>query len=243
MEDHFPEPDSNRDATASEAGDDLDCLAGAATQTYGSWRRWAALGSLLAALLICDLGTKHWAQVSLQNRPGKRVVVIDGWLSLSYVRNPAGAWGFMRGMKPGTRHYLLLAVSVVAVGVLVFLLLRSGSAQTLLRVALVCILAGALGNIVDRVRWRYVVDFIDWHKWFRWPTFNVADIAITVGVVMMAVEIFVDRKHPATSRNGDPGPGRMVDGGHSDGPMDPPTSGGTARSTDSSSGSRDGVES
>jgi signal peptidase II len=165
-----------------------------------SLRGWLLLSALLSGLLLCDLLTKHWAQVSLQHRARGRVTLIEGWLDLTYVRNPAGAWGFMRGMNPNTRHYVLLSVSLLAVGILVVLLVRSRPKQTFLRVALACILAGALGNIIDRVRWRYVVDFIDWHKWFRWPTFNVADIAITVGVIMMAVEIFLDRSdRPASA--------------------------------------------
>jgi signal peptidase II len=160
------------------------------------YRSWAMLLGLFAALLVFDLVSKHWAQVDLQHRPRRRIELVKGWLNLSYVRNPAGAWGFMRGMDSNKRHYLLLAVSLAAVGILVVLLARSRPDQTWLRISLTCILAGAVGNIVDRVRWRYVVDFIDWHKGFKWPTFNVADIAITVGVVMMAVEIFLDRPEP-----------------------------------------------
>lgn len=166
-------------------------------------RSWLLLAALLGGLLASDLLTKHWAQVSLQHRTRGRVTLIEGWLNFTYVRNPAGAWGFMRGMNPSTRHYLLLSVSLLAVGILLALLIRSRPRQTWLRAALACILAGALGNIVDRVRWRYVVDFIDWHKWFRWPTFNVADIAITVGVIMMAVEIFLDRSDRPGSADGE----------------------------------------
>ena len=169
-----------------------------------SLKAWLMLAALLGGLLVCDVLTKHWAQASLQHRTRGRITLIEGWLDLTYVRNPAGAWGFMRGMNPNTRHYVLLSVSLAAVGILVVLLVRSRPRQTWLRVALACILAGALGNIIDRVRWRYVVDFIDWHKWFRWPTFNVADIAITVGVIMMAVEIFMDRSDEPTSPDADP---------------------------------------
>lgn len=154
---------------------------------------------LISTLLAVDLYSKHWAQVALQKRPKKQVVLVKGYLNLTYVRNPAGAWGLMRSLDPQVRHVVLLLVSFVAVGILLLLLIRSGSDQIWLRVALACILAGAIGNIVDRVRWRYVVDFIDWHRWFRWPTFNVADIAITVGVLMLAVEIFINREETGPS--------------------------------------------
>jgi signal peptidase II len=108
---------------------------------------------------------------------------------MRYAENPGAAWGFLRDLANGTRT-LFFGVVVLAATVAILLYLRRlAPGQRLLQVALSLVLTGAWGNYLDRLARGYVVDFIDWHWWKRpdlyWPTFNVADSLIVVGVALL----------------------------------------------------------
>lgn len=108
-----------------------------------------------------------------------------------YVRNRGAAFGFLSDMEPTWRRRFFMTVSCLAV-VLILMLYRSVEpTQRLLMTSLSLILAGAIGNFIDRVRLDYVIDFIDWHwkEVYHWPTFNIADSAITVGVALLFIEM------------------------------------------------------
>ncbi len=116
---------------------------------------------------------------------------------MNYVENPGAAWGMFRGLSEGFRNAFF---GIISVGAVVFILryyrkLRED--QRFLQVALSFVLAGAVGNFIDRLARRYVIDFVEWYWWnrpdIRWPTFNVADSLIVVGVAMLIV-------HPGTRR-------------------------------------------
>lgn len=155
--------------------------------------KWLAL--LLITLVVCALDqcTKHWAQHDLQVRPGRRIVLVEGYLALSYVRNPGAAWGFLARSNESFRRPFFIGISVLAMGFILYLFRRLERGQLLLMTALSLVMGGAIGNFIDRLRYNYVVDFVDFHVGhrFKWPTFNVADVAITVGVVLLFVEMFV----------------------------------------------------
>jgi len=138
-----------------------------------------------SATLALDQMSKHWAQSDLQYRKNASISVIHNSLSLTYVRNPAGAWGLLGGLDKKLRHVVLLSTSVLAVAILAFLIPRGRSLVDL--AAMGAVLGGAVGNLLDRLRWHYVIDFVDWHRYIKWPTFNLADVAITVGVILLAV--------------------------------------------------------
>jgi signal peptidase II len=108
---------------------------------------------------------------------------------MRYAENPGAAWGLFRGASEGART-LFFGLATLAASVFILLYLRRLEArQRLLQVALSLVMAGALGNLVDRLVRGYVVDFVDWHWWKRpdlyWPTFNVADSMIVVGVCLL----------------------------------------------------------
>ena len=85
-------------------------------------------------------------------------------------------------------------ISVVAIGVILYLYRRTAD-KKLESLSLILILGGALGNLIDRIRFGFVIDFIDWfYKGSHWPTFNVADIWITVGVGLLLVDLLFRRK-------------------------------------------------
>jgi signal peptidase II len=114
--------------------------------------------------------------------------VTETWFNLRLAGNKGAAWSIFRDMPDGIRVPFFVIISVVAVGVIVHLYRKADN--KLMMTSLALILAGALGNLIDRVRLGFVVDFIQWYwKGFYWPTFNVADIAISVGVPLMIVDM------------------------------------------------------
>jgi signal peptidase II len=142
------------------------------------WRgKWLALAIITVVCVGLDQGTKHWAQTDLQHRLTRRVTLVEGYLALSYVRNPGAAWGFLARAN----KFIL------------YLFRKLEPGQHLMMTALSLVMGGAIGNFIDRIRFNYVVDFIDFHiqRRFKWPTFNVADIAITIGVLLLFLEMFI----------------------------------------------------
>jgi len=117
---------------------------------------------------------------------------IEDYWHFRYVENPGAAWGLFADLPESVRRAFFHVVSLAALGFIFFMYRRTEADQRLVRVALALISGGALGNFMDRLVRGYVIDFIDWH-WrnqpgMRWPTFNVADAAICVGVAFMLLD-------------------------------------------------------
>jgi signal peptidase II len=108
---------------------------------------------------------------------------------MRYAENPGMAWGFLRDLSEGTRTAFFGVVVLGATAFILLYLRRLQPGQRLLQVGLSMVLTGAWGNYIDRLARGYVVDFVDWHWWKRpdlyWPTFNVADSLIVVGVALL----------------------------------------------------------
>jgi signal peptidase II len=160
--------------------------------------------------LVLDLGSKHWVTTRLDTAgPGGRSVqIIDGVLAFISAKNRGGAWGLLQDESESIRKPFFMLISAAAILFIVTLYRRVTPEQTALKWGLPLVLGGAIGNLVDRVRYGYVVDFIDVTvtKDFRWPTFNVADIAIVAGVALMAIDMFTSRKPAAAATTGDKAP-------------------------------------
>lgn len=149
----------------------------------------APASAIPLVILILDQAAKAWVRAELTL--GEPVRVIGDWVRLLYIHNEGAAFGIHIG-----RHsplFFLTVASVVSIVVFV-LYARTPMEERVERVSLAMILGGALGNIVDRVRWERVVDFVqvgvDGHYW---PIFNVADAAVTTGVVILAYEYLFRR--------------------------------------------------
>ncbi|XXF78549.1 signal peptidase II [Myxococcaceae bacterium GXIMD 01537] len=117
---------------------------------------------------------------------------IEDYWHFRYVENPGAAWGLFGRMPDGVRQTFFLAVSLVALGFILTMYVKLEPDQRLVRAGLALVTGGALGNFMDRMMRGYVIDFIDWH-WrnqpgMRWPTFNVADAAICVGVGLLLLD-------------------------------------------------------
>ena len=120
------------------------------------------------------------------------VKVVEGFFNLTHVRNTGGAFGIFGGERGGFGSVLFLAVSLVAIGCIVILFLRLRDDDKHLSLSYSLILSGAIGNLIDRLRYGEVVDFLDFYiSSFHWPAFNIADSAICVGIGLMAVELLL----------------------------------------------------
>ena len=158
---------------------------------------WRA-GYLLAAFVVylADQSSKAWAVKSL--RFGQERVVIPGFFQFMYTENPGIAFGQLQeGGSFGRWFFVVLAV-LAAIAVLYYFLRTPRNDDRLLG-ACALLLAGILGNLTDRVRLGYVVDFIVIHaRSYHWPTFNIADASITIGALLLAYDLMFS--HRATQK-------------------------------------------
>jgi signal peptidase II len=146
--------------------------------------------------LALDVVTKAWAATHLEGYPGT-VEVWPRYVTLVLAKNRGGAWGLLQTTSENVRRPFFLLVSVAAIAFIMSLYRRLQPRQRALKWGLPLVLGGALGNVVDRVRYGNVIDFIDVYiprYRFHWPTFNVADIAICVGVGLMALDMFTAKR-------------------------------------------------
>lgn len=134
---------------------------------------------LVALVLGLDQLTKYIVRVNFQ--PNESLPVINSVFHLTYVNNPGAAFGLFAYKTP---VFVAITVLVVAVILIAYRTLPPGS--PVMRLALALITGGALGNLIDRLRFGYVVDFLD----FRiWPVFNLADVAIVSGVILLCWQL------------------------------------------------------
>ena len=141
--------------------------------------RYRLLGGYALLALLLDQLTKFWVLAAIPEH--KSITVIPGLLDLVNIRNRGAAFGFLNRSDIEWQFWLFLLATLVA-AVAIILLVRTAQEQPWLFRALGLVMGGALGNLIDRIRFRAVVDFLDmyvgdWH----WPAFNVADMAICIG--------------------------------------------------------------
>lgn len=146
------------------------------------------LALVAGGVLILDQVTKAWVLTHLAL--GDSLTVIPGFFDLTHVHNPGGAFGFLSTMSPMVRAAVFIAASAIAAGLILWFYLQTPIHQRLLAFGLALIFGGALGNLIDRVRFGVVIDFFDVYVGqMHWPAFNVADSAITVGVCIFAAHM------------------------------------------------------
>jgi signal peptidase II len=123
----------------------------------------------------------------------REVKVVDGFWSWRYAENKGAAWSLFARAGDTLRIPFLIGVSILAVGFIINFVRKLEEHQRLLLVALCLICGGAIGNLIDRVYLGYVIDFIDWYVGTNhWPTFNIADSAISVGVGLIGLNMVID---------------------------------------------------
>ncbi|RCN56384.1 signal peptidase II [Acidiferrobacter thiooxydans] len=150
------------------------------------------LGYLLIAVAVFVLD--QWSKAEAVRYLSRGSVHVTSFLNLVLVYNRGAAFGFLSNAS-GWQNVLFIAVAVAIVAGILIFLVRGGRRDRLTVVALMLVLGGAAGNLADRIRLGEVVDFIDFHigSW-HWYTFNLADSAITVGAVLLAIDAWVSRR-------------------------------------------------
>ncbi len=153
---------------------------------------------LVIALAV--LGLDQWSKWEAVRYLSSGPVRVDNYLNLALVYNRGAAFGFLSNAS-GWQNVFFVVVAVLMVVGIVWFLVRAKRESRLMVVALMFILGGALGNLIDRLRIGRVVDFIDFHlgSW-HWYTFNLADSAITLGAILLAVDAVVS--HNASTGEG-----------------------------------------
>jgi signal peptidase II len=163
---------------------------------------------LAAAVIALDQASKAWAAGRLRPDPAG-IDVVPGLVRFVYAENPGIAFSLFDSGASATR-WLLSAFSTVAAVAVVAYALRTDARLFRLQVTFALLLGGIVGNLVDRVRTGRVVDFIDVYvSVYHWPTFNVADSAISVGAALLALEMLRGSGHESEPR---PAEGGAADG-------------------------------
>jgi signal peptidase II len=147
------------------------------------WRLWL-LPSMV--VIVLDQLSKHWIVQMLSFAESRPVTT---FFNLALAHNTGAAFSFL-AEAGGWQRLFFIVVAVVASAVMLYLLRKHGR-EVLFSLALCLVLGGALGNLIDRIRWGYVVDFLDFYYGsYHWPAFNVADMAITGGVILLVWDSF-----------------------------------------------------
>lgn len=143
--------------------------------------RWLILGVLLA-------GLDQLSKLVIVNAYALgEQTLLTSWFNIVRVHNSGAAFSFLSDAG-GWQRWFFVGLGVVAIGYLGFLVSRH-AAQTWFSLAAVLIIAGAIGNTIDRLTWGHVIDFIDWHyAGWHWPAFNLADGFITVGATLFVLD-------------------------------------------------------
>lgn len=149
---------------------------------------WLALAMVIVVL---DLWTKHLAVEHLEMY---RPQVVFSWLNLTLAHNTGAAFSLLANAG-GWQRWLFTGLAAIITVVLLVWLIRLQRGEWRVGLALGLVLGGAIGNLVDRIRLGYVVDFIDVHvAGWHWPAFNIADSAITCGIILLIWDALVTRK-------------------------------------------------
>ena len=181
---------------------------------------------ILVLSVAIDQGTKQWAQHTLLaenfqkksddypvcgdlkedlrrehfiRRHRRSITVVEGFFRFRYVENCDSAFGLMNRVPESIKFPFFLIVSILAVAFIPYLYVKTPADQRLMLYALPFVLGGAIGNLLDRLIYRYVIDFIEWYvtigdKARHWPTFNIADAAIVIGIGLMMLQMIPQKQ-------------------------------------------------
>jgi signal peptidase II len=187
--------------------DTTDATTDKAPAKYTATRKYTLFTVFALISVIFDQWTKVWARRELRPRGSYNPkVVIEGYFDLRYAENPGVAFSMFQDM-PGGR--VVLTLLAVAAFVLVLFYLRSKTTlkDTRLHVALGLVGGGAVGNLIDRMLYGKVTDFIVWKvDKAEWPAFNIADAALCIGVGLMVLDMFVNRERTPSKSKPEPKP-------------------------------------
>lgn len=144
------------------------------------------LSVICGIVVLIDQLTKNYIISAFEYR--ESLNVIKDYFSITYVRNYGAAFGMLSKLEPLYRDWFFLLMPPTAMTVILLMLKWTPSTETIRKISLCAVFAGALGNYIDRLRFGYVVDFLDFHyHQHSWPAFNVADMSIVCGVTVLII--------------------------------------------------------
>ena len=153
------------------------------------WRgKYFWLAVIAGGIVIADQVTKFiiLREVGLH----ASIPVIPGFFHITHIQNPGGAFGFLANQSAMVRGILFLAVSTLALVLVFWFYHKTPPTHRWLATGFALIIGGAIGNLIDRVRFGKVVDFLDFFiRGWHWPAFNVADSAITIGITIFIIHV------------------------------------------------------
>jgi signal peptidase II len=169
-----------------------------AAQAVLKWK-YIILILLTGIILVLDQVTK--TLVVSKFRLGESIPVISDYFNLTYVQNKGAAFGILAQANPAFRVPFFIIVPLIALASISFVFKKIGDKDIKLSIALSLVIAGAIGNLVDRLTLGYVIDFLDFHwRWgYHFPAFNVADSAICVGVGILMLDLVVNDSEALSS--------------------------------------------
>ena len=151
--------------------------------------KYLILLSVTGTIISLDQLTKHL--VVGRFALGESISIIEGFFNLTYVRNPGAAFGLLAKLDPIVRVPFFIVIPLIALGVILYVFKKVEDRDLKLASAFSLVIGGAIGNLIDRIAYNYVIDFLDFHWKYQihFPAFNVADMAICVGVGFLILDI------------------------------------------------------
>jgi signal peptidase II len=161
--------------------------------------RFGAPIALGAVIVLVDQFTKRLVRDRVDFR--ESIPIVDGFISIVHARNPGAAFSLLADAPAWFRGPFFIAITVTAIAVLLYVIGRLSVEDRLVRLALGGVLGGAVGNLIDRLTFGEVTDFIDVHwRSYHWPAFNVADSSITIAVSAVILHSLFVRPEPRHER-------------------------------------------
>jgi len=159
--------------------------------------KYGFLAMVSLAIIALDQWSKNW--VVQHFNLGETFVLISGLFHFTYIRNTGAAFGMLANLDPAIRTPFFYIVPTLALSVIAWIYVRLTDEDKLLKCSLAFVVGGAIGNFIDRIRYGYVVDFFDFHvRDNHFPAFNVADMAISFGVILMFIDLFLKMRTKET---------------------------------------------
>jgi len=152
--------------------------------------KYLTITAVTVVVVILDQITKEIIDRCMEL--GHYITIVPNFVDIHYIRNTGAAFGIMSRLADGARLPFLVGVSIVAMLLILYLFIKAESGRKNYAFSLSLIFAGALGNLIDRIWLGEVRDFIDLHIYsLHWPVFNVADSAITIGIILLGYELLI----------------------------------------------------
>jgi signal peptidase II len=155
-----------------------------------AWQKYLLFAGINLLVVVADQWTKLVVERHLFLN--EFITIVPNFFDIRYIRNTGAAFGLMARLPDGARLPFLIGVSLVAMALIFYLFVKAEKERPAYVLSLSLVFAGAMGNLIDRVRFGEVRDFLHAHIYnLSWPIFNIADSAISVGIVLLAWQLLV----------------------------------------------------